>query len=463
VNPLPPERPGPWSTLTRDRSFLAVLIGSLVAVFVVVLPFMDALVLASATVVVSYPVFERVRRRVGGRSYLAAGITTTGVVMLVLVPLMGLAIWFVQEAAGIIQHGVELAKTGTLRQSVETWFLALRIPGERTLNETLGTELDLISMIVEPLQRTLISLGQTLASSLPDLFGILLGAGLDVFVFLFAVVTLYAEGPVVLKALGRLSPLRAEYHRRLFEVFREFSTNLVFGALATALVQAMVATAGYALVGAPNLVLLGLLTAVFSFIPLIGTSIVWIPVTIWVAVNHGWGWAAVSVAWNLGLTGTVDNVLRPLFLRGRSPIHPLLIFLSVLGGLYWLGLPGALVGPVTVAVFLALYRIWGEQLAEQGVMFPDATPAPAEPYRFEQLEGGSGGAGDAGQRRRLSASSSSSSSSSSESSSSSSSSSESSSSAPSLSPSPSSPSPVGGTTGTPSSSSSTSAPSSSRV
>jgi predicted PurR-regulated permease PerM len=151
-------------------------------------------------------------------------------------------------------------------------------------------------------------------------------------------------------------------------------------------VQALVATTGYAIAGAPNLVLLGLLTAVFSFIPLIGTSIVWIPVTLWVAANHGLGWAAFLVAWSLGLTGTIDNVLRPLFLRGRSPIHPLLIFLSVLGGLYWLGLPGALVGPVTVAVFLALYRIWGEQLAEQGVSFPDATPPPTARLDVARLD-----------------------------------------------------------------------------
>jgi predicted PurR-regulated permease PerM len=379
---LPPPRLGPlhsgaWSPATRDRSFLVVFAASLVAVFVVFGPFLDALILASAVVVVTWPLFESILAVVGSeRRYGAAGLTTGVVVLLILVPVGLLLLWVVQEAALLIQHLVELARAGVLRTQVEELVLEFRIPGQERLNEVLGTNLDLIALVVEPLQGSVVSLGEQLARNLPNLVGTLLGATLDTFVFVFAVVSLYAEGPRVLKAAGRLSPLKPEYHSRLFDVFREFSTNLVLGALTTATVQALIATIGFAIASVPNLVLVGLLTAMFSFIPIVGTSLVWVPVAIWTGVNYGWGWGLFVFVWNASLTGTVDNVLRPLLLRGRSPIHPLPIFLSVLGGLYWLGLPGALVGPVLVAVWVAMYRIWTEELAEQGIQFPDATPAP---------------------------------------------------------------------------------------
>jgi predicted PurR-regulated permease PerM len=381
-HPPPPPRLGPlytgaWSPATRDRSFLVVFAASLVAVFVVFGPFLDALVLASAVVVVTWPLYESIQAAVGvERRYAAAGLTTGMVVLLILVPVGLLLLWVVQEAALLIQHLVELARAGVLRTQVEQLVREFRIPGQERLNEMLGTNVDLIALVIEPLQGSVVSLGEQVARNLPNLVGTLLGATLDTFVFVFAVVSLYAEGPRVLKAAGRLSPLKPEYHTRLFDVFREFSTNLVLGALTTATVQALIATIGFAIASVPNLVLLGLLTAMFSFIPLVGTSLVWIPAALWTGVNYGWGWGLFVFLWNASLTGTVDNVLRPLLLRGRSLIHPLPIFLAVLGGLYWLGLPGALVGPVLVAVSMAMYRIWTEELAEQGIQFPDATPAP---------------------------------------------------------------------------------------
>ncbi|MEZ4241299.1 MAG: AI-2E family transporter [Myxococcota bacterium] len=385
LDPDPPTLPGIWSPVTRDRWFLGVFALSLVAVFVVFGPFLDALILASATVVVSWPLYEWVRGWTGDRPYLASAVTTSAVVLLVLVPVSLLGVWFVQEASALVLQAVELVRVGAFRETVESWVWTAELPSGDRLTELLGDHVDVVSLIVEPVQRTAVSIGQTVAASLPNLVGSVFGVGLDLFVFLFAVVTLYAEGPRLLRAAGRLSPLRPEYHRRLFEVFREFSTNLVLGALTTASVQAATATLAYAVAGAPNLVLLGLMTAVFSFIPIVGTATVWVPVALYVGFEEGWAWGAFVALWNGTLTASVDNVLRPLLLRGRSPIHPLPIFLSVLGGIYWIGLPGALMGPVTVAMFVALYRIWTDELAEQGIVFLDATPAPAPPASLPPL------------------------------------------------------------------------------
>jgi predicted PurR-regulated permease PerM len=198
----------------------------------------------------------------------------------------------------------------------------------------------------------------------------LLSGSIDAVIFVLAVVTFFMEGPRALQAATRLSPMDDAYEERLFFVFREFANNLVIGSIATAAIQGAVAAVGYGLAGVERILFAGILTGVFSFFPLVGTAVVWIPVSIWVFLNEGAGWAAFVVVWSLVFTGTVDNVVKPLFLRGSSDIHPLMIFLAVFGGLTWMGLPGVLVGPVIVAFFLALYTIYCED-------FLGLTPAEA--------------------------------------------------------------------------------------
>ena len=195
---------------------------------------------------------------------------------------------------------------------------------------------------------------------MPRLVGSLVSTTIDAAIYVFAVISLYIEGPRVARALMQLSPMDDRYERRLFDVFREFSNNLVIGSLATAAIQGGVAGIGFAIAGVEQVVFFSILTAVMSFFPVVGTAVVWAPLVLYVGAAEGIGWGVFLALWSIGLTGTIDNLLRPLFLRGTSDIHPLLIFLAVLGGISWLGFPGALVGPVVVAAFLALFTIYRE-------------------------------------------------------------------------------------------------------
>jgi predicted PurR-regulated permease PerM len=386
VAPVPPtaERPpqdllgqpltgeGTWSSVTRDRAVAVLFVITGVFVVLLIWPFLDALLFASATVVVTWPIFQRVLARTGGRTAVAAALTSGGIGLLVLAPLSLLGVWFVQEVLQAVNEIVRLADAGKLQEQTTALFASVGPLTDEIFART-GYRLD-PATFVAPLQRATVSAGQGLARTLPTWVGSIFVAALDALVYLFAVVSLYMEGPRFLHAVMRLSPMRKEHDRRLFEVFREFSTNLVFGAVGTATVQGFVGFVGFAIASVPNLLLISLLTTVFGFVPFVGTAMIWVPVTIWVWSTRGWGWGLFLLFWNLAFTGSVDNLVRPFLLRGRSPIHPLPIFLAVLGGIAWMGLPGALVGPVGVAMFLALYQIWCEQIGSG-----PAGPQHAEP------------------------------------------------------------------------------------
>ncbi|HHO52987.1 MAG TPA: AI-2E family transporter [Deltaproteobacteria bacterium] len=366
----------PWSKETQDRWFYGYLAASLIAMVMLALPFADVLLFAATTVVVTWPVFETVEARCGGRRAVAAGITTVLLLVLVLVPLSLLTLWFVQQSLHVVQQAVEYVTGGQLEAYVSQLVGSLEQLGS---DEDWWTpwleDLDLVGMVTHPLRDGLVALAQSLTTAVPWLVGSVVVTAVDVVIYLFAVVTLYMEGPRVARAAMHLSPMDDRYEKRLFLVFREFSNNLVIGSLATAAVQGLVASIGFTVAGVDQLLFVSILTAAMSFFPIFGTAMVWGPVSLYVGATKGLGWGVFLAVWNAGLTGGIDNLVRPLFLRGSSDIHPLLIFLAVLGGLSWMGFPGALVGPVIVAAFLALFTIYREDFLGIG---PDGDALPGD-------------------------------------------------------------------------------------
>ena len=216
----------------------------------------------------------------------------------------------------------------------------------------------LIANLQEAVGEFLKTFGNAVTNSIPGILSVAVNLSIDLVIFVFAVVTLFMEGPAILGVLKNLSPMNDEYEERLFQVFGEFSINMVIGSLATAAIQGVVAAIGFGIAGLDRIVFLGVATAVLSFIPLVGTMALWVPVCMYLGFTAGWEWATFVAVWSIVFTGTVDNLLRPFFMRGNTDIHPLLVFLSVFGGMYWMGIPGVLVGPVLVAFFLALYTIY---------------------------------------------------------------------------------------------------------
>ncbi|MEZ4316122.1 MAG: AI-2E family transporter [Myxococcota bacterium] len=369
----------PWSKSVRDRWFLGFLAVSTLGVVVLFWPFVYVLLFAATTVVVTWPVYERVLMRCKGRRGLAAGVTMGLLATVVFGPL-GVLMWlFVGEATGVVELVARFVNDGQLERTVD----ALRDEYLPSFVEQYGAYLpedfDLVGAVLAPLQQALLQLLNSAGGALPGLLNRLVSTGVDAVIFLFAVVSLYMEGPRVLTVLKNLTPIEDSYLEHLFRVFREFANNMVVGSLVTAALQGVVAAAGYWAVGVDRVVFLGICTAVFSFVPMVGTLVVWLPVCIYVGVGSGWSWAAGLAVWNLAVTGSVDNVVKPLFLRGSSHIHPLLIFLAVFGGLSWMSVPGVLVGPVIVAFFLALYTIYCQDfLGQETGLTRKAPPALIE-------------------------------------------------------------------------------------
>lgn len=364
---------GGWSQETRDRTFYTALVASAAAVVWLVWPFLEVVAFAAVVAVVSSPIHQMLTRRLGGRRLVAALVMVGLLVLFVVVPAGALLYRAMQEAVSMAGTWLSWINSSDF----DAWLADARGEVRRSSwvpRSWLPAGADPLDTLIEPLRNSATTLLANASSLLPTVINRVAFGVLDTLLLVFTSIIFLADGPKIASFVEPLVPLDARYQRRLFEVFRRFALALVMGTGITAVVQGAVASIGYAFVGLPNPLAWGVATALGGFVPIIGTSVVVVPACLTVAKTAGIGWGIGLMLYALAVVGTVDNVIKPLIMSGQSNVHPLLIFLSVFGGLWWMGLTGVFIGPVLVSFFLALATIHAEDFGA----IPPPTPVVGE-------------------------------------------------------------------------------------
>ncbi|MEQ1503325.1 MAG: AI-2E family transporter [Myxococcota bacterium] len=373
ADPTAPPPVDPWSQRTKDLWFFGALAASAIGVLYLLSTFLYVLLFACVVVVVTWPLYQRLLVAYRGRSLLASISTAAILLLVVFGPLSFFGYLFVQEAIAMVGVAADFIRRGELVRWVD--YLTTSVDWMPVwLQSWLPDDFDMQQTIAGPLQDGALNALNTVGTMIPGLVGTTMTLGIDAVIFVASVVTMYMEGPRLLRVVKNLSPMDDSYEERLFAVFGEFANNLVLGSLVTAAVQGTVAGVGYAIAGVDRVVFFAMLTGICAFVPVVGTLLIWIPLALLTGSTYGLQWGIFLAVWGIGVA-QLDNIIRPLFMRGRTNIHPLLIFLAVFGGIAWLNLPGALLGPVMVAGFLALYTIYAEDYLKQP---PPITPSQDE-------------------------------------------------------------------------------------
>ena len=212
---------------------------------------------------------------------------------------------------------------------------------------------------------------------------ILQATGSAVLGLIIALMTMYyvlLEWPTISVRLERVLPLDPRHTRALMLEFRDVGRSSFIGTVATAIVQGVLAGIGYMIAGVPNFVTLGMLTAVASFLPLVGTGLIWGPVTIYLLMSGDVLPGVFLFAWGLLVVmALADYVIRPRLVGGKDHGPPLLMLIALIGGVELFGLAGLIVAPILMSLFLAALRIYEREVdAEAQVTVTPATPSPPE-------------------------------------------------------------------------------------
>lgn len=183
------------------------------------------------------------------------------------------------------------------------------------------------------------------------IFGIIL----QTFFIFFTMYYLFRDGDRFRVALISALPLRGRTTNSIFQRIREVIGASVYGVFTIALIQGTLGGLAFWVLGLPSAVVLGVVMTFFSLIPMAGAFLVWIPAAIYLAAIGSWGAALGLTIWGSVVIGLIDNVLRPKLVGERAKLHELFIFFAVLGGLQVFGIVGLFLGPVVLAIALALF------------------------------------------------------------------------------------------------------------
>lgn len=181
-------------------------------------------------------------------------------------------------------------------------------------------------------------------------------------VMLVALYFFFVDGPKIVSKLETLLPLEGDDRRVLIRQFDDICRGVVLGTVVAAVVQAALLGVGLAVAGIERVWLLTGLTMICAMIPLIGSAGVYVPVAIFLLTQDRYLAGALLLAYGGGIVSTSDNIVRAYVLHERARLHPLVAFISMLGGLNAIGLWGLFLGPIVAGFFYSLLKILHQRL-----------------------------------------------------------------------------------------------------
>ena len=336
------------------RITLVVLLAAAVGLcLLMVWPFAATIIGGAVLAVIFHPVHARVLSRIS-RPSLAALLSTQLVLIAFLVPFGLLVTTVSQELRTAFQA---LAPTATGQGASRIW-VALDRP-LAAVGAWIGMEAsDLRALLATRLQEAGSAvLGNTIA--------VLGAAGGGVVKIVIAIGTIYCTflyGGHLQQSVVTVSPLGPQRTKTLLNTVHQMVMSSFYGVIAVAAAQGFLCGLGAWITGLPSPTLWGVAAAIVSVLPLFGSALVWLPAAAVLFLQGSVGRGVFMLIWGAGLVGTIDNFIRPWVVTAKLPVHPLIVFVAMLGGVDAFGLMGILFGPVILAVTMALFRMLREEL-----------------------------------------------------------------------------------------------------
>jgi predicted PurR-regulated permease PerM len=356
-NRRPQEEEDHEGLLTRSRALALILIIAtgiaLYLCFVLVRPFLPALAWALALAVISYPLHRAISARLKNRD-VAATLSCFVVAAVIVVPGLFVAQQISAEASDAVRLIREEAASGGWKKAIAN------SPRLAPLLEWIEERVDVKGGVEEAVKASSARIPEFVKASV-WLVTELLITFLVLFYFL-------RDRGETLSVLQSFSPLTQAETERMMRRISETIRGTVFGTLVVALVQGILGGLMFWILGLPGPILWGAVMALLAIIPVLGAFVIWIPAAIFLALQGEYVKALVLTAWGVVIVGLIDNLLYPALVGNRLRLHTLPVFFAIVGGLFVFGTSGLILGPVVLAVTIALIAVWRERTRGGGTV-----------------------------------------------------------------------------------------------
>lgn len=323
-----------------------------IACFLVIRPFLAALLFAAVLCLSTWPAFRWVRDRLGGRGTLTALLFVLAMLLAIALPVALAGISLVTNSSQAIDFVRGLIDRGPI--ALPAWVTGLPIVGaslDEYWHSLLGNREEIVALArraMEPAKGLLVTAGSAAGEGL-----------LQILAAIFMAFFFYRDGEEVARMVrdGMARLAGWEQGEAVVDTAQSAIRGVVYGLIGTAIAQAIVALVGFLIAGVPAAFLLSALTFVLSLVPM-GPVLIWGGAAAWLYAQGESGWALFMVVYGIAVISSVDNFVKPILMSRAGGLSMLLVVLGVFGGAVAFGFIGLFVGPALLAVAWGLWNAW---------------------------------------------------------------------------------------------------------
>jgi len=313
-------------------------------------PFLSPIMWAIVFSLVFYPLYAFILRY--GRYRAAASVRTLFAIFLIIIgPFSYFAYLLTLETVALVNR--VQATEGNLLQSF------LGHPVVSTFVQKLLVVLRMTEVeFYEAVTHGILNVARESTGLIKTGFGNVVAGGVN-FVFMFLCAFFFLEdGPALIEKLESFMPFSRRHRARLLKQTKDIVVSTIYGGVVVAMSQAIIGGITFALLGIHSPMVWSLAMFVSSFIPVVGTLIVWGPMVVYLLFQAQYLKGVILILVGVLAISSVDNILRPLIIKGKMKMPTVAIFFAILGGIKFFGFIGFILGPLVLALFISVFDIF---------------------------------------------------------------------------------------------------------
>ncbi|SHN55519.1 AI-2E family transporter [Desulfovibrio litoralis] len=342
---------------------LALLFYALYLSFNLIQPFLNTIIFSIVFAGAFHPIYSKLKDKLSGpegfKESFAAIIVVLGMFFLIGIPAILFIRSFVMQATVSISAITEWLNSNDVQQELLNLWEPLVAFVEEHYPFIDLKSINLHESLIEISRQT----GQYLLQAGSALFRNTTIFIIHLMLLLFMLFFLLKDGSRMVRAVKYLSPLKAEQGDKILHNLRQVSKAVLLDGFLVASLQGLAGGIGLSMVGVPGL-FWGTVMGFAALIPVVGISLVWLPVATYLAFTGEWVTASLFALYNLAFVSSIDTVLRPYLMKGVMNASIFFIFVSILGGVNLFGIVGLLYGPMILTFTTVMLRIYTDEFSE---------------------------------------------------------------------------------------------------
>ncbi len=319
------------------RGIVGIIIaGIFILTFFILKPIIISIIFGLLFAYIFNPVYKKIKSKVGGKN-IPALILIFSLTIIVVIPILYFVPIIINQtfnAYTILQNFDFISFISKFSQN------DLSVTFAKSINNIIGQT---FSTFLNQFKNLLI-----------DLPSFLLQFAVFLFTFYFAI----RDGNELKEYLSTLSPFSKETEKKFLKEFRGITNAIIFGQVLIGIVQGLALGVGLFVLGVPNAIILTFVACLTSIIPILGSWLVWLPVGVFLLLSGQTFAGIFLLVYGALFVGTIDNLLRPYILSKQSNLPIALSVIGTIGGLYFFGITGLVLGPLILAYVLIIIEFY---------------------------------------------------------------------------------------------------------